>query len=279
MEIKVLIENTTDSELLCEHGLSLFINCNGKSYLLDAGTTGMFLRNAKNMNVDLSEIECAVLSHGHYDHAGGFKALFEKYGDKKVYAMKSVMEAYYSGSGGNIHEIGIPQDIIMKYKDNFILIDEITKLDEGVYIVPHNVDNLEKIGEKAKLYKMVEGRLVPDDFSHELSLLFDTDKGLVIFNSCSHAGIVNIIKEIKEICPDKKIHVFFGGLHMKGKRGDEVICTFTEEEVKEIADYLNDADLDKLYTGHCTGEQAIRLLKKYLGEKLEVLSTGKRICI
>ena len=38
----------------------------------------------------------------------------------------------------------------------------------------------------------------PDDFSHEQSVVIDTDKGLVIINSCSHGGAVNIINEVKE---------------------------------------------------------------------------------
>lgn len=279
MKIKVLIENTTESELICEHGLSMLIEYNGMNYLLDAGATGVFMDNAFNMNVDLANVECVVLSHGHYDHAGGFKALLDKYNNINIYAMKSAVEGYYSGSGGNIHEIGIPQEIIHNYIDNFVFIDEVTKLAEGIYLVPDNPTNLAKIGEKAKLYKMVDNELIPDNFSHELSMVFDTTNGLVIFNSCSHAGIVNIVKEIKEHYPDKKIHAFIGGLHMKGKVENEIICTFTEEEIKGIADYLKEVGIEKLYTGHCTGEPAINLLKKYLGERVEVLSTGKVICL
>ena len=32
MKITVLIENTTESELLCEHGLSVLIENNGRKY-------------------------------------------------------------------------------------------------------------------------------------------------------------------------------------------------------------------------------------------------------
>jgi len=279
MKVKVLIENTTESELICEHGLSMLIEYGGGNYLLDAGATGVFMSNALVMNVDLANIKCAVLSHGHYDHAGGFKSFLDKYNSINIYAMESAAEGYYSGSGGNIHEIGIPQEIMRNYKDNFTFISDVTKLDEGIYLVPDNPTDLAGIGEKAKLYKMVDNNLIPDDFSHELSMVFDTANGLVIFNSCSHAGIVNIIKEVKKYYTDKKIHAFIGGLHMKGKKENEIICTFSEEEIKGIADYLKEVGLEKLYTGHCTGEPAIDLLKKYLGERVEVLSTGKVICL
>lgn len=279
MQISVIVENTSKNEMLtAEHGLSLYIEYEGETYLLDVGATGIFLQNANNMGIDLNNVDYCVLSHGHYDHAGGFGTFFENY-KKCVYAMSTALDEYYSGSGGKIHEIGIPKDILKDYEDQFILFDNKITLAPKVYLLPHSTTGLEKIGERAKLYKMVDGELKPDNFSHELSLVFDTDKGLVVFNSCSHAGITNIINEVTAEFPNKKIYSFFGGLHMKGKCVEEVICTFTEEEIKEIAEYLDAVGLQKLYTGHCTGEPAIKLLKKYLGDKVEVMSTGMKICI
>lgn len=37
------------------------------------GQTGLFAENARLMNIDLSTVDIAVLSHGHYDHGGGLK--------------------------------------------------------------------------------------------------------------------------------------------------------------------------------------------------------------
>ncbi len=279
MNISVIIENTSISEeLIAEHGLSIYIEHEDKRYLLDTGATGKFMQNAESMGIDLNCTDYLILSHGHYDHAGGLGKFFEKY-EKNLYAMENAVDEYYSGSGGTIHKIGIPEEILKEYSQRFILINRKITLTENVYIVPHNANGLGKIGERAKLYKMQDDNLIPDDFSHELSLVFDTDKGLVVFNSCSHAGVENIINEIRSEFPMKRIYAFVGGLHMKGKCGDEIICTFSEEEIKEIAEYLNSVGLQKLYTGHCTGEPAIKLLKKYLGDKVEVMSTGMRICI
>ncbi len=280
MKVNVIIENTTENmNLIPEHGLSMYIEYKGKSFLLDAGASGAFIENAEAMDVFIADVDYVVLSHGHYDHAGGFGRYLELNEDKRIYAMRSAVMDYYSGSGGVIHEIGIPKVILDAYMDNFLLIDSITTLCEDTYIIPHSISRLEEIGKRAKLYMMSEGELVPDNFSHELSLVFDTEKGLVIFNSCSHAGLMNIIEEVKAVFGDKQIYSFFGGLHMKGKLGDEVICTFSEEEIKKLSEYLEEAGLQRLYTGHCTGEPAIRLLKKYLGDKVDVLSTGKKICI
>ena len=55
--IKVLIENTTDSNLKCEHGLSLYIEYKNKKVLLDAGSTCAFAENTDKMGVDLEEVD------------------------------------------------------------------------------------------------------------------------------------------------------------------------------------------------------------------------------
>lgn len=279
MKFKILIENTSKSDLIPEHGLSIFIEYKDKKILLDAGTTSAFMDNAKKMNVDISDADFCVLSHGHYDHSGGFAEYLRQNPDKKIYAMEAIADDYYSASGGAIHPIGVPKEVYPAFKENFIFLDEAMKISEGIYAIPHKrPNNLWKIGERAKLYKMIEGEYTPDDFSHELSLVFDTEDGLVIFNSCSHSGVINIIEEVKEYFgQDKKMSAFIGGLHMKGKLGDKEICTFSEGEIDELAKYLMENNVKMLYTGHCTGVVGYELIKKYLDDKLEYVYTGKEI--
>ena len=131
MKIQILIENTTNSNLIAEHGLSIFIEYNDKKILLDAGTTSTFIDNAEKMDVDISKAEFCVLSHGHYDHSGGFAEYLRQNPDKRIYAMKTITDDYYSASGGSIHPIGVPKDVYPAYKENFVLLDEVTKLAEG----------------------------------------------------------------------------------------------------------------------------------------------------
>ena len=281
MKIQILIENTTKSDLIAEHGLSIFIEYNKKKILLDAGTTATFINNAKKMKADIKDADFCVLSHGHYDHSGGFGEYLNQNPDKKIYAMDTIAGDYYSASGGSIHYIGVPVEVYPKYKDNFVMLNQITKLVDGVYVIPHkNAENLSKIGERAKLYKKIGDEYMPDDFCHELSLVFDTEKGLVIFNSCSHSGVVNIVDEVREYFgQDKEIAAFIGGLHMKGKLGDKEICTFSKEEIEMLVEYLKINRVKKLYTGHCTGIVGYEIISKYMGGKVEYIYTGKEINI
>lgn len=304
MKIHVLIENTTDSDLQCEHGLSLYIEYKDKKILLDAGSTEVFAENAKQMGVDLAAVDLAFLSHGHYDHSGGFNAFIGENKSAPVYAMESAMGRYASTSGGVMHEIGVPETVKEVLKERITAVDRVTQVAEGIVLVPHSTapDKLAAIGEKAGLYRGAkpqevsesvgditcetaesiicsktkqEATWLPDDFIHEMSVVFETNAGLVICNSCSHGGVQNIVEEVKNALPGQKIYAFVGGLHMKGRKGGEEICTFSEKEVQALADCIRDAGIEVLITGHCTGEPAIALLEKYLAEgQLMRLCTG-----
>lgn len=104
-----------------------------------------------------------------------------------------------------------------------------------------------------------------DDFSHEQSLVFDCEEGLVIFNSCSHGGADVIINEISETFPGKKIQAIVGGFHLFDK---------TDEEAAALGERIKKTGVEKVVTGHCTGDKAILILKDILGDKVEQLYAG-----
>lgn len=284
MKITVLIENTLSktemvNRLKCEHGLSLLIDYNGEQYLLDAGSSGAFIENADNLGIHMDTIKTCVLSHAHYDHADGFATFFQQNNNAKVYTMSQSVNSYYSTSGGSMHYIGIKDGMLAEHQEQFCFIETQTEIAPGVFLIPHNTRGLFIIGDRAGLYKKENDSYIPDDFSHELSLVFDTDKGLVICNSCSHGGIVNIINEVKDALPNKNIYAFVGGLHMMKKKDGKEICTFTEQEVQQMSEYLLLCGVCKVYTGHCTGALGAELLRTYMGERVEQLATGKTIVL
>ncbi len=276
MKFTVLIENSASEPFQGEHGLSVLIEYKGEPVLLDAGTTDLFLENAKLLDVPLANVKTCFLSHGHYDHSGGFGTYLSENQDAVLYMMKSAVGEFYSGTG-DPHAIGIPREVLEKHRDRFQLIDEVLQVKEDVYLIPHHTEGLEQIGERAKLYRKVGNGWMPDDFSHEMSLVFNTENGLVIFNSCSHGGVKNIIREVLEVLPDRKVYAFVGGLHMKDKKDGKEASLFTEEEIEELSKELKQLGLEHLYTGHCTGKPAMELFKKYMGKGVKELYTG--LCI
>lgn len=274
MKITVLVENTGPGELKIEHGLSLYIEFNDKKYLLDAGQSDSFFKNAHALSIDLDRVDKAVLSHGHYDHGDGFMVFLNQYKDKVVYGAKNIFDDYYSGSGGSVHYIGLSSKLKqMKNRFNTILKD--TKIDEKIYLILDDVSNTKEIGVQKKLYKKVDDVLQPDNFDHELSLVFDTPKGLVICNSCSHAGLESIVDNIKKRL-NKPVYAYVGGLHMKSTKNHIETSSFTEEQIQNLCIFI-EKNIQYVLTGHCTGNVSYDLLKKYLKDRIDFLTTGKTI--
>lgn len=274
MRITVLMENTGPSEFKIEHGLSLYIEFNDKKYLLDAGPSDSFFKNAHALSIDLGRVDKAVLSHGHYDHGDGFMVFLNQYKDKVVYGAKNIFDDYYSGSGGSVHYIGLSSKL-KQMKNRFNTISKDTKIDEKIYLILDDVSNTKEIGVQKKLYKKVDDVLQPDNFDHELSLVFDTPKGLVICNSCSHAGLESIVDNIKKRL-NKPVYAYVGGLHMKSIKNHIETSSFTEEQIQNLCIFIK-KNIQYVLTGHCTGNVSYDLLKKYLKDRIDFLTTGKTI--
>src|SRR5574344_17748 len=259
MKVTALIDNISDNDLISEWGLSFYIEYNDHKYLLDTGASDKFVNNAKKLGISLETVDYAVLSHAHYDHSDGFGAFFEINKKVKCLLREGIHPNCYSKSKIFKHYVGINKDILKNYSDRFRYIDGDFEVAPGVMLIPHKTKNLNLIGKKCGLYTKNKLRCIPDDFSHEQSLVFDAEKGLIIFNSCSHGGGENIVNEIRVTYPNKKIYAYIGGLHLY-KRSDE--------DIKEIAEQIKKTGIEKVYTGHCTGNRAFGLLKEELADQI-----------
>lgn len=269
MLVKVLIDNIPKDEFAGEWGLSFCIEYDGHLILLDTGAGGCFAENAVRLGVDLEKIEYGVLSHAHYDHADGMPVFFEKNKTASFYLRKGADETCYGKKYRFFYKyIGIKKELLSDYADRIEYVEGDYKLLDGVYLIPHKTLGLEKIAKKAELFVKENGRMFPDDFAHEQSLVFDTPKGLVIFNSCSHGGADNIINEVAATFPEKEIYAFVGGLHLYKSR---------EEDVRALAKKIQKTGVRKMITGHCTGEKAFAVLKEELGDLVEQMHSGMEI--
>ena len=266
MKIYVLVDNTDGSGLKGEWGLSFYIEYNGKTVLLDAGLSPLFAVNADKMGLDLNNVDYAVLSHAHDDHANGLEKFFELNDHAMLYVAGGCDENCYDRHGLRFKYAGIPRGIMKRHADRIIKADPDVMIADGIRLLGHTTPDLEKLGRMEKMY-LKQGflRYIPDDFSHEQSLIFETDDGVVVFNSCSHAGADNIVNEAAQVYPGKKILAMIGGFHLFNK---------SDEYVRAFAHRLEEAGALHIYTGHCTGQKAWNILHEELGDKVHALSTG-----
>lgn len=276
MKVTVLMENTAleGCGLTPEHGLSLYIEYRGRKLLLDAGASEKFADNAQALGVDLAAVELAVLSHGHNDHAGGLGQFFRLNRQAPVYICAGAAGPVYAEHPDGRRFIGIDREVWTEFRSRFAEVEGTSPLTEGVWLVPDTLRDPAFTGRATNLlYQRGEGDFIPDDFRHEQSLVLEEERGLAVFNSCSHTGIVNIVRGVLEQFPGKKVFAVVGGLHMFGRDHTGLNCT--PEYVYQVADTLKELGVEEIYTGHCTGEMALSLLRERFGPGCHALSTGK----
>ena len=265
MKATVVVDNISKENMSGEWGLCIFIEYGEKKILLDTGASGLFLDNAEKLGIDIQNIDYAVLSHAHFDHADGMKNFFITNDRAKFYLRYSCGENCYVKKWFIHKYIGIPRNILEEYKERIIYAEGDYTMFPGASLIPHKTKGLSDIGKKNMMYIRNEKGWIPDDFSHEQSLVFETTSGLVIFNSCCHGGADNIINEVSATYPDKKIKALVGGFHISNK---------SKEEVRELAGRIKMTGVEAIYTGHCTGNRSFNILQEELGEMVQQLSVG-----
>ncbi len=268
MLAKVLIDNIAKNPLKSEWGLCIHIETKDKNILLDTGASGKFIENAKKMGVDIENVDFGVLSHAHYDHSDGMGDFFKVNSKADFYLRKSASENCYGRRFIFSRYIGIQKGLTNQFNSRIKYAEGTVKLADGVYLLPHTTPNLELIGKKAGMFLKENKKWVPDNFFHEQSLVIKTEKGLVIFNSCCHGGADNIITEVSEVFPDEHIYALIGGFHLYRS---------SESEVRALAERIKATGIEKIYTGHCTGDKAFAILSEELKEKAVQLRVGLEI--
>lgn len=267
-KLTVIVDNIPSGTMLGEWGLSILVEINGKMILADVGASDLFATNLNKLGYDIKDIDYATLSHAHYDHANGMPRFFDENQKAKFYIRETTGENCYKKMLFIRKYIGIPRNVLTDYDDRIEIVSGDYKLCEGVYLIGHKTEGLEEIGKREKMYRRRVRGFEPDDFSHEQSLVLDTDKGLVIINCCSHGGAVNIINEVKATFPQNHIYGLIGGLHLFNK---------SEKEVRDVSKAILKTGIDFVCTGHCTMGKAYNIMKEEMGDKLTQLKVGLRL--
>ncbi len=269
MKITSLLENTsTHSGIKSEHGLSLYIETSNKNILFDTGASSLFAENAEKLGIDLGKVDLAILSHGHYDHAGGLKTFLSLNKHAPLYIRKESFGPYYSQrEDGEYHYIGIDTDLLNN--NRLILTGALTPIAEGISLFS-KVEGSEFVPTgNQSLYRKEGDSYLPDSFTHEQYLLIEEGETKLLVSGCSHRGIVNIVKSAKEHLQTYPTHVI-GGFHLYNHRTGE---PEKPEALDAIAEILL-ATKARFSTCHCTGEENYRYLNTNMEDHIAYLAGG-----
>ncbi|MDD3570620.1 MAG: MBL fold metallo-hydrolase, partial [Lachnospiraceae bacterium] len=177
LRITTLIENNPDDkkELCFEHGLSLLIEADGKRILFDTGQSGDFIKNATALNQNLENLDFVIISHGHYDHSGGFERLVENV--KKVPQVvvgeeffrqkyKTVSENEYKYNGVSFSEDYLSEKGISLNKVK----EDIVYLTQHIMVFHHFKQSNDFEKRNTKFFYKENTHYSPDAFDDEISL-------------------------------------------------------------------------------------------------------------
>lgn len=269
MRATVLVDNIEGCGLGGEWGLSVYIEHGGHTVLLDTGASGRFAENAAALGLDLAAVEYGVLSHAHYDHADGMAAFFAVNDRAKFLLRAGTRENCFGYHGKKLDYIGIRRGTLADWADRIVYAEGEYELYPGARLLPHTTRGLEAVGKRAGMYvKTGLWRKRPDDFAHEQTLVLETESGLAVFSSCSHAGVENILDEVRAAFPDRRICALVGGFHL---------YQTPPEEVRALGARLRTSGVERIVTGHCTGPAAFDILREELGPAVLQMRVGLAI--
>ena len=262
VRLSVLCDDTAASEeYLAEHGVSILVELpNGHRWLMDTGTTDVFLQNARRMGANLDHLAGIAISHGHDDHAGGLAFYTPLKGAPPVYGHPYIWHKQYQVEKGEpVRVCGMPE-LARKYADPvFHPVNHSVRLDEGLYFFTD-------IPREPGSYAPVEGKYFNEDgtgpcpIQDDATLVVKTPRGLVAIFGCGHAGYINILKAVRTAFPEDKLLSVVGGLHLKS--ADEKVMA----EAVAYTDAVK-AEGFTFYGGHCTGGKTIQCFSERYGDQ------------
>ncbi|KAI0633902.1 beta-lactamase-like protein [Trametes polyzona] len=288
------------------HGFSALIETEvegSKPYftLFDTGPDSRsIIRNIEALRVPVERIERIVLSHWHSDHSGGLLSFLRHRREKAPDAPPCVADLHPDrpiARGIALRDAteahGAPKVLGRLLPDpTFQQIEElggvVEKHDEGHAVAGDTVwvsGEIPRVthfegGLPSGVRWVAKGEDDTGEWVREEDLMDEryaaidvVGKGLVIFSACSHAGIVNVVKDaVKRF--SRPVYMIIGGLHLAG--------TELVDRIPPTVDYLaNQMRPAPTYVlpMHCTGFAAKVALEAALGEGCVPAGVGHKVVI
>lgn len=244
MKITLLCENTIGYEAaeICqaEWGFSAFIQVNDVNILFDTGHSDLYLKNAKQLKINLEETDYIVLSHHHWDHTGGLR--FHNFKDKKkLIAHPDLFEK-------------LPMNKAEKIRNEFEIISSKKPLEFS--------KNIFFLGEVPRRNQFEPGSYKNDKMLDDSAIVIKDTKGAVVISGCSHSGICNICQRAKEVS-GQRLYAVIGGFHLFEN------C---QEIIEKTIGYFKIEKVEHLFPMHCMDFPT--QVKLYMQLGIKKYSTG-----
>lgn len=270
------------------HGLSVLLTAaigrERRTLLFDAGpAAATFRRNCEILDVDFASIEAVMLSHGHWDHAGGL-----------IEAVRSISAARAGRSFACYVHPGMFRQRATRRPDGELYVNELVPapaqlaeagatvvntreaqaVADGAFYVSGEIPRVTsyEAGVPNHLTRGADGRTWEPDpliMDERFVSVHVKGKGQFVFSACSHAGIVNVLTHARSVFPDVPLYGAMGGMHLSG---------INERVIPETVADLKTFGLKFFAPGHCTGWRALNRMANEFGDGLQLVpsAVGKK---
>lgn len=272
LKLVVLVDNrSTDKALLTEHGLSIWIEYQGKSILFDTGQGDALLPNCDKLNIDPTQADAIVLSHGHYDHSGGLERLGYLENAQLYMHPEATKKRYSCRQAGSAKDIAMPTgacDIVHKYKTGkqIVYTTKPMQIYPGVMVsgpIPRHTE-FEDTG--GPFYNDAHAAN-KDEITDDQCLFFDTAKGTVVVLGCAHAGVINTLNHIEKLT-SKHICAVLGGMHLQSA---------SQNRIDKTLQAIKKHNIELIGPAHCTGDKVIKIFQEQFGDRFTAISVGTKL--
>jgi 7,8-dihydropterin-6-yl-methyl-4-(beta-D-ribofuranosyl)aminobenzene 5'-phosphate synthase len=201
--LKIVFDNELAKEgLQPKWGFACAIEGEQGLYLFDTGSDAVILfSNMKKMGLNPADVRLAVISHSHYDHAGGLLSLPTEARSLKIYLPP---DGYPEGSKRHLVSCGADP----------VLGENGQEISPGFFLIHTKTGGV-----------------------REQSLALRLETGLVLMTGCAHPGIVEIVRNVRDTL-EAPPELVVGGLHLRGDEEEAfrgIAASLLELGLKRIA--------------------------------------------
>lgn len=280
VKVTTLADNVVyHSGLLGQFGFSAYLEIKDRrgekhSLVFDTGRIkSALLYNIKALRLDLSQLECVILSHGHHDHTCATVELIRKSKRQvNVIVHPSIFYPRFRVVKGKKRYHGIPRG---ERKEDILRAGaQLTETTQPIEVFPgvltsgeiKRVMPFEKIAWKN--LAIADGKQVKDRVPEDQALFINIEKrGVLVISGCAHAGIVNTLQCALDVTK-AELYGFIGGTHLIRPK---------EARLRETLKKLKEFDLKLVSPAHCTGHESIAAINQAFPEAFVLNYAGRTI--